>query len=279
MLHWSIAMWSNSNHIVGATDRDWSHQWVADVACLRWGTKRNPLWAGWHEGFNPIHKEYLIWCSKPRAKATTRVLWCFVDVKPMGRNRQRSERWSVRLHIVEMQMRCRTGYGFKPIQRRLYACLCWENSMRWSEWLCAMKNITTPGLFKHPSPWDYMFLMNQGSGSKNLEWFWYYWLIPPPNTVQMDLSLDVQSQNWNYKVTVKQAGEMPSPWCSEWIWVRRSCDQIALNAKWLIAYDMPNRLGQYRFGCSGSRTYERLMDFGESKNQENPRLIRMEDPG
>ena len=31
-------------------------------------------------------------------------------------------------------------------------------------------------MFKHPSPWDYMFFMNRALG-QDLGWFWYYWLF------------------------------------------------------------------------------------------------------
>ena len=31
-------------------------------------------------------------------------------------------------------------------------------------------------MFKHPSPWDYMFFMNNAL-NKDLGWFWYYWLF------------------------------------------------------------------------------------------------------
>ena len=31
-------------------------------------------------------------------------------------------------------------------------------------------------MFKHPSPWDYMFFMNNAL-KQDLGWFWYYWLF------------------------------------------------------------------------------------------------------
>ncbi len=59
-------------------------------------------------------------------------------------------------------------------------------------------------LFKHPSPWDYMFFMNRALG-KDLGWFWYYWLF---TTESVDGSIASVSGN---TVTVHQAGQMPSP--------------------------------------------------------------------
>src|SRR5690606_25487362 len=72
----------------------------------------------------------------------------------------------------------------------------------------AMKKYTTTWAFKHPSPWDYMFFMNNELG-QNLEWFWYYWLF---TTESVEGSIqDVTTSNGKTTVSVHQAGEMPSP--------------------------------------------------------------------
>ena len=39
----------------------------------------------------------------------------------------------------------------------------------------AMSEYTKTWAFKHPSPWDYIFFMNQAL-KQDLDWFWYYWL-------------------------------------------------------------------------------------------------------
>ena len=72
----------------------------------------------------------------------------------------------------------------------------------------ASKNGRMTWLFKHPSPWDYMFFMNKAL-NRDLGWFWYYWLF---TTESVDGSIDnVTTSGANTTVTVKQAGQMPSP--------------------------------------------------------------------
>ncbi len=62
--------------------------------------------------------------------------------------------------------------------------------------------------FKHPSPWDFAFFMNNELG-RDLNWFWYYWLF---TTESVDGSIkSVVLKNGKTNVTVHQAGEIPSP--------------------------------------------------------------------
>ena len=63
-------------------------------------------------------------------------------------------------------------------------------------------------MFKHPSPWDYMFFMNHAL-NRDLGWFWYYWLF---TTDAVDGSIQsVTTANGTTSVTVRQDGQMPSP--------------------------------------------------------------------
>jgi hypothetical protein len=62
--------------------------------------------------------------------------------------------------------------------------------------------------FRHPSPWDFMFLMDRELG-RNLDWFWYYALF---TTDSVDGAIaDVATRGGRTLVTVRQDGEMPSP--------------------------------------------------------------------
>jgi hypothetical protein len=62
--------------------------------------------------------------------------------------------------------------------------------------------------FKHPSPWDYAFFMNNAL-HRDLGWFWYYWLF---TTESVDGSIQSVTANGDHTiVTVKQDGQMPSP--------------------------------------------------------------------
>ncbi len=72
----------------------------------------------------------------------------------------------------------------------------------------AMREYTKAWVFKHPSPWDFVFCMSN-SLDRELGWFWYYWLW---TTESVDGSIEsVQTAESNMIVTVKQDGQMPSP--------------------------------------------------------------------
>jgi hypothetical protein len=72
----------------------------------------------------------------------------------------------------------------------------------------AMSQYARTWRFKHPTPWDYMFFMNQALG-RNLDWFWYSWLFTTEST---DGSLaKVETRAGRTLVTVRQDGEMPAP--------------------------------------------------------------------
>ncbi len=73
--------------------------------------------------------------------------------------------------------------------------------------IAAMKKYAETWAFKHPSPWDYIFFMNNELG-QNLEWFWYYWLW---TTESVEGSIQNVKTGSTTEVTVHQAGEMPSP--------------------------------------------------------------------
>jgi hypothetical protein len=71
-----------------------------------------------------------------------------------------------------------------------------------------MKAYTQTWSYKHPSPWDYIFFMNNQLG-QDLEWFWYYWLW---TTESVNGSIkEVKTTKGKTTVTILQAGEMPSP--------------------------------------------------------------------
>ena len=72
----------------------------------------------------------------------------------------------------------------------------------------ALGEFTKAWIFKHPSPWDFAFFMNN-SLNRDLGWFWYYWLF---TTESVDASIEsVSTAGGRSTVTVRQAGQMPSP--------------------------------------------------------------------
>jgi hypothetical protein len=77
----------------------------------------------------------------------------------------------------------------------------------------AMSDWATAWRYKHPSPWDYMFFMNDALG-QDLGWFWYYWLF---TTEAVHGSIESASPNVGQGITgpahvvIRQDGQMPAP--------------------------------------------------------------------
>ena len=72
----------------------------------------------------------------------------------------------------------------------------------------AMSGYAKAWRFKHPSPWDYAFYMDNAL-HQDLGWFWYYWLF---TTDAVDGGIaDVSAAGPRTTVTVRQDGQMPSP--------------------------------------------------------------------
>ena len=72
----------------------------------------------------------------------------------------------------------------------------------------AMSEYAKAWRFKHPSPWDYAFFMNNAL-HQDLGWFWNYWLF---TTESVDESIqNATTSGRRTTVTVRQDGQMPSP--------------------------------------------------------------------
>ena len=72
----------------------------------------------------------------------------------------------------------------------------------------AMSEYARVWRFKHPSPWDYAFAMDNAL-DRDLGWFWYSWLF---TTDAVDGSIQqVTTSGPSTTVTVRQDGQMPSP--------------------------------------------------------------------
>ena len=72
----------------------------------------------------------------------------------------------------------------------------------------AMSEYAKAWRFKHPSPWDYAFFMDNAL-HQDLGWFWNYWLF---TTESVDGSIqNVSTAGRRTTVTVRQNGQMPSP--------------------------------------------------------------------
>jgi hypothetical protein len=123
----------------------------------------------------------------------------------------------------------------------------------------AMSEYTKVWSFKHPSPWDFVFFMNNAL-KQDLGWFWYYWLW---TTESVNGSIaNVTASGARTTVTVRQDGQMPSP-----VVLR-----VRFAATGAPIRPMPNaRMVDDRTAIvtwpvdvwfSGNRTFDAVLDFG-----------------
>ncbi|GAB4023067.1 M1 family metallopeptidase [Spirosoma migulaei] len=148
-------------------------------------------------------------------------------------------------------------YGKAPLMLSMLGGIVGDQAV-----INAMKKYTAAWAYKHPSPWDYMFFMNNELG-QNLDWFWYYWLW---TTETVDGSIqEVKTANGKTTVTVHQAGQMPSPVVLK---VEFDAEGPALkpvtNAK-LIDATTAEVTWPASVWFDGSRTFNAVMNFGDRK--------------
>lgn len=118
-------------------------------------------------------------------------------------------------------------------------------------------------MFKHPSPWDWMFFMNNALKSRaggDLGWFWYYWLF---TTESVDGSIrNVTTSGAKTTVTVRQDGQMPSPVILKVTFAPTGpAIKPMANSKMV---DSVNAIVTYPVDVwfAGSRTFNATLDFG-----------------
>ncbi|MES2178800.1 MAG: M1 family metallopeptidase [Gemmatimonadota bacterium] len=182
----------NSNQ--GAADHETGHQWWPMAV------SNNETWYGWmDEGFN----QYMNILSAADRNKTQPVL-----------DRLGQSYGSVSGDEAEPPMMWNANYdgpsryGFTtysktPLMLSMLGGIVGDSAVQraHSDW-------GKTWLFKHPSPWDYMFFMNNAL-KKDLGWFWYYWLF---TTESVDGSIQsVATAGGKTTVTVRQDGQMPSP--------------------------------------------------------------------
>jgi len=123
----------------------------------------------------------------------------------------------------------------------------------------AMSQYAKAWIFKHPSPWDYAYFMNDALG-KDLSWFWYYWLF---TTESVDGSIQSVTTNGSQTtVTVRQDGGMPSPVVLR---VEFASDGPAIRPMENSTMEGPNAAVvtfPVDVWFSGTRTFDAVLDFG-----------------
>jgi hypothetical protein len=152
-----------------------------------------------------------------------------------------------------------TTYAKTPLMLSMLGAVVGDTAVQraQSEW-------GTTWMFKHPSPWDWMFYMNNAL-KQDLGWFWYYWLF---TTESVDGSIqNVETKGPKTLVTVRQAGQMPSPVILQVKFeptgpaIRTMKNaQVADSATAIVTYPVDVWFG-------GSRTFVAQLDFGKRKIQ------------
>ena len=182
----------NSNQ--GAADHETGHQWWPMTV------SNNETWYGWmDEGFN----QYMNILSGADRQGT-----------PANLDQRGQSYGAVSGDEAEPPMMWNANYagpshyGFQtygktPLMLSMLGGIVGDSAVQraHAEWAKAW-------MFKHPSPWDYMFFMNSAL-KQDLGWFWYYWLF---TTERVDGSIQgVTTSALSTAVTVRQDGQMPSP--------------------------------------------------------------------
>jgi hypothetical protein len=232
----------NSNQ--GAADHEAGHQWWPMMV----GT--NETWYGWmDEGFN----QYMNILSG----ADTRGVPPNLDGR--GQSYGRTSGDEDEPSMMWIANYAGDMYGFQtysktPLMLSMLGGIVGDEAVQ-----RAMSEYTKVWSFKHPSPWDYIFFMNEALG-QDLNWFWYSWLW---TTESVDGSIaSVAPSGTRMAVTVRQDGQMPSPVVLR---VEFAADGPAIqpmaNARML---DDRTAIVTWPVDVwfNGSRTFEAVLDFG-----------------
>jgi hypothetical protein len=231
----------NSNQ--GAADHEAGHQWWPMMV----GT--NETWYGWmDEGFD----QYMNILSDADTRNRP------PNLNSLG---QSYGRMSGNEDEPPMMWNANYGgpqYGFQtyqktPLMLSMLGGIVGDDNVQ-----KAMSEYTKVWAFKHPSPWDYIAFMNTAL-KQDLNWFWYYWLW---TTESVDGSIaQVATTGTRTTVTVRQAGQMPSPVVLR---VRFAADGPAIRPMANSKVEGNSALVTFPVDVwfGGNRTYQAVLDFG-----------------
>jgi len=123
----------------------------------------------------------------------------------------------------------------------------------------AMSAYAETWVLKHPTPWDYLFFMNEALG-QDLGWFWYYWLW---TTESVDGSIaGVSTSSGQTTVTVRQDGQMPSPVVLKVEFAESGPAVRAMSNARMVDDRTAIVTWPVDVWFSGSRTFDAVLDFG-----------------
>ena len=233
----------NSN--VGAADHETGHQWWPMVV------SNNETWYGWmDEGFN----QYMnILSAADKAQRTPNLdLLGQSYGQTSGSESESPMMWNANFAGPSYSF---TTYGKAPLMLSMLGGVVGDSAVQRAhrEWARAW-------MFKHPSPWDYMFFMNKAL-NRDLGWFWNAWLF---TTDRVDGSItQMQVKGDRTTVTVRQEGQMPSPvvlrvrFASAGPAIRRMSNAVMQDSVTAIV-TFPVEVW-----FSGRRTYDAVLLFGK----------------
>lgn len=181
----------NSN--VGAADHETAHQWWPMVV------SNNETWYGWmDEGFNQYMNILSAADVAKRPPNLDRLGQQYGQTS--GSESESPMMWNANFGGPSYSF---TTYGKTPLMLSMLGGVVGDSAV-----IRAHRAWAQAWMFRHPSPWDYMFFMNRAL-QQDLGWFWYAWLF---TTERVDGSITgVTTARGRTTVTVRQDGQMPSP--------------------------------------------------------------------
>jgi hypothetical protein len=230
---------------VGAADHEVGHEWWPMMV------SNNETWYGWmDEGFN----QYMNVLSGAARRNQPAMLdgpgQSYGSIS--GNELESPMMWPANYQAP--QFYGFTTYGKAPLMLSMLGGIVGDTAVQraMGEWARAWR-------FKHPSPWDYMFYMNNALG-RDLGWFWYYWLFTT-DAVHGSIQ-NVATTGNQTTVTVQQDGQMPSPVVLRVEFAPTGPPIAAMansrmmdSATAIVSYPVDVWFG-------GSRTFNATLDFG-----------------
>jgi len=232
---------------VGASDHETGHQWWP----MTLGT--NETWYGFmDEGFNM----YMNILSRDDRDSTPANLDGLGQAygRISGNEQEGPLMWDANYGGPMYSFQ---AYGKAPMMLSMLGGIVGDTAV-WR----AMSQYAAAWRFKHPSPWDYAFFMDQAL-HRDLRWFWYYWLF---TTDAVNGSIqDVKTAGGVTTVTVRQDGQMPSPvvlavhFAPKGPKIRRMKEAVITDdSTAVVTYPVD-------VWFSGSRTFKARLTFGPRK--------------
>jgi hypothetical protein len=229
---------------LGAADHETGHEWWPMTVGV------NETWYGWmDEGFN----QYMNILSDADRRGQPAVLDGLGQSygRVSGREDESPMMWPAN---YQGPLYGFTTYSKAPQMLSMLGGIVGDSAVQ-----RAMSDYAKAWRFKHPSPWDYMFFLNNAL-RQDLGWFWYYWLF---STDAVHGSIrDVSSSGTRTTVTVRQDGQMPSPVVLKLQFAPTGPaiklmpnSRLADSASVIVSYPVD-------VWRSGSRTFTAVLDFG-----------------